>query len=443
MSGKNLPAEKNVKKHVGAIHISNKLSLLERKMSNVLLWNAYEDLLKEEEHKIRTVDLAAILGYDSNDRALLKQSLVNLMSTVLEWNVLDEKGREKGWGATTMLAHAEMRGVYCYYSFGKKLKQKLYNPSMYERINLTIQKKFSSGYALALYENCVRYRNTGTTGWIPLEKYREIMGVNPKEYQDFRRLNDRVIKRPALQVNNSSDILIEPGYKREKRRVVAVRFAVRENPQMSLFGAGKSQKSNEELAEVPQLIDGGGEIRKKLESFGLTEEQVEWATASFDEAYIQGNLDVAEKEYKAGKIKNLPGYTMSALQKDYRPKQVPFEEEQKKQKRERRQNEAKKREQQEKLQELRGDFEWERTQNVMNQMSTTDYAAFEKRFHRKYKGDLLYMRFKDQGIQHPIIGSLFRSFAKETFLPEFTEDEFNEYAKRKGVSPEKGVITVT
>lgn len=41
-----------VKKHVGTIHIGKSLSLLERKLFNVLLINAYKDLPSRERYKI-------------------------------------------------------------------------------------------------------------------------------------------------------------------------------------------------------------------------------------------------------------------------------------------------------------------------------------------------------------------------------------------------------
>jgi hypothetical protein len=442
MSGKKLPTERNVKKHVGAIHITNKLSLLERKISNVLLWNAYEDLLKEETHKIRIKDLADMVGFNSNDRALLKQSMVNLMRTVLEWNVLDDKGREKDWEASTMLEYTRVKGMYCYYSYGKKLREKLYNPTMYERINLEIQKKFSSGYALALYENCLRYKNTGTTGWIALDRFRRIMGVNPKEYSDFRRLNERVIKGPLKQVNNSSDIVLEPEYKREKRRIVAVRFQVSENPQLSLFKAPKSGTGDIDLVDLKQLEAGGTEIKEKLLKFGLTEEQVEWATSSFDEEYIRKNMEVVERDYKAGKVGNLPAYTVGALQKDYRPKKNEFEEEQKKKKQARRKDAEKKLEEARRLEDMRMEFDAERIQDTLNRMPTSEYSAFEKRFQHENRENMIYKNWKDKGPEHPVMQGLFRAFAKKELLQEVTEEEFYEYAQKKGVTPERGVITI-
>ena len=79
-----------LKKHVGLIHSVNKLSLLERKIANALLFNAYEMLLTKTEHQIHISDLANLIGYDSNDHKVLKKSLMSLISTVMEWNILDK-----------------------------------------------------------------------------------------------------------------------------------------------------------------------------------------------------------------------------------------------------------------------------------------------------------------------------------------------------------------
>ncbi|MEM1007255.1 MAG: RepB family plasmid replication initiator protein, partial [Pseudomonadota bacterium] len=56
-----------VKKNVAAIHISGKLSLLQRKLSNVLLLNAYDALTSAATHTIDARTLAMMVGYNSND----------------------------------------------------------------------------------------------------------------------------------------------------------------------------------------------------------------------------------------------------------------------------------------------------------------------------------------------------------------------------------------
>jgi plasmid replication initiation protein len=431
MSSVKLPANRNVKKHVAAIHVSNKLSLLERKMSNVLLWNAYEDLLKNETHKIRVKDLAEIIGFDSNDRALLKRSLVNLMQTVLEWNVLDEKGREKDWEACAMLDYARMKGVYCYYSYVSKLREKLYNPEMYERINLTIQRKFSSGYALALYENCLRFKNTGCTGWFSLEVFRKLVGVAPKEYADFRRLNARVIKGPIQQINKSSDILLTPEYKREKRRVVAVRFKIEENPQISLFRTAGIESRNKERERVNALLSGKDALRKRLLLFGLSEEQAEKILSEKGNEFVRENLEVVEQAYQAGKVKNLPAYALAALKSDYRPKKTPVEQEAEEEKKSKKRRIEEEQQEQRRLETLKGEFVANRIQEALQKLGDSERQRFEERFKERYSGDLVYKQFRDMGMDHPVVQCLFIAFARRELLTEDIDKEFTEFINEK------------
>ncbi len=67
-----------VKKHVAAIHVSGKLTLLQRKLSNVLLLNAYDTLTSHSNHTIAARKQCLMIGYHSNDMETLKQSLRGL-----------------------------------------------------------------------------------------------------------------------------------------------------------------------------------------------------------------------------------------------------------------------------------------------------------------------------------------------------------------------------
>jgi len=71
----------SVKKNVAAIHVSGKLTLLQRKLSNVLLLNAYDALITKPKHQIDAQTLCLMVGYNSNDMATLKQSLRSLAET--------------------------------------------------------------------------------------------------------------------------------------------------------------------------------------------------------------------------------------------------------------------------------------------------------------------------------------------------------------------------
>src|SRR5512132_1619878 len=197
--------KKEVKKHIAAIQVNGKLSYLSRKITNVLLWNAHEQLLTQEKHRIRIRDLAYLVGFDSNDLKVLKDALRSLAETPLEWNVLHEGGDEE-WGVASMLSQAMIRGGYCSYSYSPDLREKFSNPEMYARINLGIQRSITTGHALALYENCVRYRNVGSTGWIELTDLRKLFGVDESAYYStFKFFNQKILKPSIDVVNKVSD----------------------------------------------------------------------------------------------------------------------------------------------------------------------------------------------------------------------------------------------
>jgi hypothetical protein len=180
----------SVKKNVAAIHVSGKLSLLQRKLSNVLLLNAYDTLVSQPKHRIDARTLCLMIGYNSNDMDTLKQALRGLAETVAEWDMLDDKGRQE-WGVSALLSYAKLKGGVCEYAYSPALAEKLHDPKVFALINLNIQRRFTSGHALALYENCYRFVRTGSTGWWPLDLFRRLMGVDDSVYYETFQASER------------------------------------------------------------------------------------------------------------------------------------------------------------------------------------------------------------------------------------------------------------
>ena len=225
----------SVKKNVAAIHVSGKLSLLQRKLSNVLLLNAYDALTTRPKHAIDARTLCTMIGYNSNDMETLKGALRGLAETVAEWDMLDEKGRQE-WGVSALLSYAKLKGGICEYAYSPALAEKLHDPKVFALINLNIQRRFTSGHALSLYENCYRFVRTGSTGWWSLDLFRRLMGVDGSAYYGtYKHLNAKIIKPAVAEVNKSSNILIEPEVRKMGRTVTDIRFLIKENPQLAMF----------------------------------------------------------------------------------------------------------------------------------------------------------------------------------------------------------------
>ena len=180
-----------VVKHSAAIHIQNNITLLQRRAWNVLLANAYDALPFEEKHGITVVDLTKKLEFDSKNDDYLKEALEALVGCKVKWNVLDKDNKWE-WGVTTLLAYATIKDGLCTYSYSPPLRERLHNPNIYARISLSMQNKFDSKHALALWELCLDYldraKQYGETPWIPLETFRELMGIAEEMYPEFKKL---------------------------------------------------------------------------------------------------------------------------------------------------------------------------------------------------------------------------------------------------------------
>lgn len=291
-----------VKKNVAAIHISGKLTLLQRKLSNVLLLNAYDTLTTARDHSIDARTLAMMVGYNSNDFDTLRASLKTLAETVAEWDMLDEQGHQE-WGVSALLSYAKLKNGICEYAYSPALAQKLHDPKIYALINVDIQRNFSSGHGLALYENCYRFVRTGSTGWWGLDIFRKLMGVDGSDYyQSYKHLNAKIIKPAVAEVNKSSDILIEPEIRKKGRAVSDIRFLIRENPQMAMFQIDDSDG----LRNSP--------VYRALRAQRVSDRLARQWIAEHGSDYVQDKLSYVAGQ---GGVKSRLGYLRAAIDGDY------------------------------------------------------------------------------------------------------------------------------
>ncbi|QPM92335.1 replication initiation protein [Pseudooceanicola algae] len=292
-----------VKKHVAAVHVSGKLTLLQRKLSNVLLLNAYDTLISQPVHRIDARTLCLMIGYNSNDQETLKASLRGLAETTAEWDMLDEEGQQE-WGVSSLLSYAKLKGGICEYAYSPALAEKMHDPKVFALINLNIQRRFTSGHALALYENCYRFVRTGSTGWWDLDLFRRLMGVADSAYYDtYKHLNAKIIKPAVAEVNRTSNIVVTPETRKMGRSVTDIRFRIAENPQLAIL----------------DLDDGAGlrnsEVYARIRALGVSDRLARQWIVEHGDGYVREKLDYIAGQ---GGVKNAVGYLTAALKQDYR-----------------------------------------------------------------------------------------------------------------------------
>ncbi|MHA6896367.1 replication initiation protein [Ralstonia pseudosolanacearum] len=290
-----IPTQTELKKHVATVHVSGELSLLERKIVNVLLLNAYDDLLTRKTHRIPVGILSTMLGFDSKNTDALKKALLKVMSTPVSFDLLHDGG-DSEWNASPLIGYAGIRSGVCSYEYSDWLAKKLANPEIYTLININVQKQFGGGYSLALYENCLRFKRTGSTGWISVDTWRRLLGAEASTYDEFKHFNGEVIKKSVKEINMVSNILVTPEYMRAGRRVTQIRFLVEENPQKSMLDAG-----DDEQAKIRN-----SETFKRLTALGIGDRlAISWIQQEPERA--QQTAEYVEEKTRRKQIKGSTG----------------------------------------------------------------------------------------------------------------------------------------
>ena len=305
-----------------AIQVQSKMTLLQRRAWNVLLANAYDELPNTDIYHVSVAELAAKLGFNSKNENYLKEILEALVDCKVEWNLLD-KNKEEEWGVAVLLASADIKNGVCTYGFAPHLRLKLYNPRMYTKLNLRLQNRFTSQYALVLWEICFDYfdtdRDQGETPFISLDTFRELMGIESDEYPAFSIFNRAVIKPAITEINEETDYFVEVEQKRVRRRVAELKFRITKVKQFpvqeSLF------PDIENLPRVAvELVQA--EIDRKV---ALQIAAAAWDFVNPEKVPSPGSYPdflgyVAEKlemSVDAVGVKNRAGYIVEAIRENY------------------------------------------------------------------------------------------------------------------------------
>ena len=313
-----------------AIQIQGKMTHLQRRAWNVLLANAYNELPDQDIHSVGVAELASKLGYESNDLDYLKETLEALGACQVKWNLLNKDKKEK-WGFANLLASADIENGICTYSFAAHLRPKLHNPRIYTKLNLRLQNQFKGQYALILWEICFDYfdtdRGTGETPFIPLETFRELMGIEVDEYRTFKALNQRVLKSALKEINALTDYHVEVEQKRSGRKVAELKFRITRVKQLpvqeSLFPDIENLPPVAiELVQAHVDRKAARQIAKKNWEF-VTPEKLPPPDAYPDFlAYVAEKIEMS---FSAADVKNRGGYVMKAIRENYQDERVRTE----------------------------------------------------------------------------------------------------------------------
>lgn len=300
--------EKNtvIKKHINAIHCSNDLTLVQRKLFNALLFHAYHDLPTKSKYEISIKELCRVIGYDSRDYKKIRKALLDLITTAIEWNVINQNDEvtDDKWRASSIIAAAKIENGICTYEFSSIMRELLFQPEIYGKIDMKVMVEFGSGYGLALYENCIRYQDIPQTPWFPIDVFRKLIGVSKTAYANFCDFKKRVLDVAIKEVNKFTPINVTAELQRDNKKVTKIRFKLK----------NEMKASKEALPAVNVDL-----LQILMRDFNLSQEKSHDLIVEYEASYIEAKVELIKKSkpFIQGKIKNISAYLIDALAKDY------------------------------------------------------------------------------------------------------------------------------
>lgn len=319
-------AEKALRKHVAIIHAYSMMSALQRKIVNVLLYEAIHSKNNGSNHNSVAIEclmpfskLANAVNFNSNNTQYLKEAIDGLASLKIEWNLLKDKAPTDISFLNLRILHGSptfyQNGAFNF-SFHKFMLDLAGNPLIYGTIDIDIQSQFESKYGHSFYENSTRFVNLQKSKIIQLDTFRKLLGVSESKYPSMRELTRNVIKPSLEEVNDRASFVVNIKNIRLGRKITGFEISVESKNKVSRVNR---QVANQQHGRVLEAIK---------QSFGKVNASVlENILKSYSNEYVLEKITYTKQHVKKEKSGFYPiAYFMSALRDNYKSSEQLIEE---------------------------------------------------------------------------------------------------------------------
>lgn len=316
-------AEKSIRKHVSIIHAYSLMSMLQRKIVNVLLYEAVKGNSRQQcqnsvavECQIPFSTLSKAIQFNSNNNQYLKEAIDGLASLKIEWNLLKDKVPSDISFLNLRILHGSptfYKDNTLNFSFHKVMLDLANNPTVYGTIDIDLQSEFESKYSHALYENSTRFINLQKNKIIHLDIFRKILGVQNDKYINTRELTRNVIKPSLEEVNDRSDFIVSLDTVKNGRKTTGFEIAIKSKKKSIINPNDTSNaKQHEKISEQIKL------------EFGIISATVlSNILTNYSEEYLLEKIAYTKKYAKKDSSGLYPiPYFISAIKHDYKFKEV-------------------------------------------------------------------------------------------------------------------------
>jgi len=301
------------RKNRGLVRASGVLTRVERKVLNILAWNAIHEIGMRTLHEISIKEAEDLLHDKSetttggSQRKLLLDTLRSLKSIQLNL-YYDSQGREDDVTSTGILSDFQFKKSdgKLIYGFNQITAALLSDAAFAAQLDIRLQAKMRTRYSLALMEIACSYLAEGATPMLPVDVWRRDFNVlDDPTYNEYRYFNAKIIQPSIREVRDIAKLDLTMETETAGRKVVAFRFVI-------------ARCNDAEAGTLDSIGVQKSPVWKRLTRIGVSPPVATEAVIR-DPVHAAQVADETEKRFKEGTIKN-PG----AWAAHFLTKQIPL-----------------------------------------------------------------------------------------------------------------------
>jgi plasmid replication initiation protein len=189
------------------------LTLNDRRIFNLLLGHAWNNIFTHDTHTISRHDLVKYVDSNNQD---IEACLRRLMSAIVQIKIPNNKNGKQAIRQIALLGanEIETNGSEIIYKFPPELVKIIKDTEIFARIHTDVMFQLSSKYSLILYEFLQKRGNLKHIHYalLSIDELRGLFAVPKGKLKPFGHLNDKAIKPAIKEVSFLSDfeIIAEP-----------------------------------------------------------------------------------------------------------------------------------------------------------------------------------------------------------------------------------------
>ena len=202
------------------------LTLQDRRIYNLLIGNAWNNVATQKKHTISHKELTKYIDSNNQD---IKASFRRLMAAIV---IIKIRNNKNGLPSTRQIQllgtnEVEERGGSIEYTFPDALIKVIRDTRIFARLHTKVMFELSSKYSLALYEFLQKRKNLNyvKSEKLHLDEARAILGVGKNKLRAFGHFNDKALKPALKEVSFLTEYEIKGEPIRTGRAVTHINFS--------------------------------------------------------------------------------------------------------------------------------------------------------------------------------------------------------------------------